>query len=182
MQSARFKTNWVGAFLFIIPLAALALLATDLTLPVDHVAFLKIALARSIGLFLVIWILSTFQARLSAAYFLVGFFFLVLWGFAGIPATAFINQWFDASEHEVHVVKVLRKYTTDSPTGPIQKPSGLVAAHYAVVSSWKGSGEETISVRPRTYSRIEAGSPLELTVRRGGLNLEWIEAIRVPGV
>jgi hypothetical protein len=178
MQSARFKTNWFGAFLILIPLAALSLLATGLTLPVDHGAFLKRALAQSIGLFLVVWILSTFRAKLSATYFLVGFFFLVLWGFAGIPATAFINQWLDTSEHEVHVVKVLRKYTTHSRTGAIQKAAGMSTAHYAVVSSWKGSGEETISVRPRTYSKIEPNDSLELTVRRGGLNLEWIEAIR----
>jgi hypothetical protein len=179
MQAAKFKTNWLGAFLLLIPLAALSLLLTELTFPVDQVTFLKIALARSIGLFLVVWILSTFRARLSGTYFLVGFFFLVLWGFAGIPATAFINEFIDASEHEVHVVKVVRKYTTSSHIGPIQKPSGLMSSHYAVVSSWKGSGEEAISVRPRTYSNIEPGSPLELTVRRGGLNLEWIEAIRV---
>jgi hypothetical protein len=180
MQASQFKANWFGVFLFVIPLAALSLLAVDLTLPVDHGAFLKLALARSFGLFLVVWIISTFRARPSGPYFAVGFFFLVLWGFAGIPATAFINQWFDTSDHEVHVVQVLRKYTTHSRTGAIQKAAGLITAHYAVVSSWKGSGEETISVRSRTYSKIEPGSPLELTVRRGSLNLEWIEAIRIP--
>lgn len=179
MQSDRFRTNWFGALLFVVPIAALSLLAADLTLPVDEAAFLKTALLYSMVLFLLIWGLSTFRARPSGTYLMVGFFFLVLWGFAGIPATAFINQRFDTSKPENHVVQVFRTYTTHSRTGSVQKPMGLIPAHYAVVSSWNGTGEETIRVRASIYSNIKPGGYLELTVRRGGLHMEWIEAVRI---
>jgi hypothetical protein len=180
MKPSQFQTNWFGTLLFVMPLAALSLLATDLTLPVDHAAFLQTALFYSVLFFLLIWGVSTFRARPSGTYLMVGLFFLVLWCFAGIAGTAFVNERFDSSKPETHVVRVLRKYTTHSRTGPVQKPMGMIPAHYAVVTSWKGQGEETISVTLPTYSSIEPNSRLEIAVRRGGLNLEWIEAAKIP--
>jgi hypothetical protein len=149
------------------------------TIPVDQLLFLKTAVAYSVALFTLVWVLSTFRATLSGTYVMVGLTFLVLWSFAGILATAFLNKRFDISPPERHLVQVFRKFTTSSGMGPLMKSSGLHTSHRAVVASWRSEGEETISVTPAIYSRIEPNTTLDLTVHRGALQMEWIEAVRI---
>ncbi len=178
----QFKTNWFGGFLLVVPLLGLSLLAADLTIPLDAGAFLKAAFTYSAAAFFIFWILSTFRSKFSGSYVMVGLFFVILWIFAGVLAVAFVNQRLDSSQAETHTVPVLRKFASSGmwtgPVGGAQTFSPPI--HYAVVASWKSRDEETIPVSAALYANIEAQkSRLEITLRRGRLNLAWLEGVKI---
>ena len=178
----QFKTNWFGGFLLVVPLLGLSLLAADLTIPLDVGAFLGAAFSYSAAAFLVFWILSTFRSKLSGTYVMVGLFFFIFWIFAGILAVAFVNQRLDSSKAETYTVPVLRKFANRGMwTGPVGGARTFSPpTRYAVVASWKSREDETIPVSAALYANIEAQkSRLEVTLRRGRLNLAWLQGVKI---